>query len=69
MSDGGRSFGYHLNNKEMEKCLYDRWFDEELKNTSGFLTLLFQTYQRADRTNKKKIIDTWPHLFEGSQNL
>lgn len=52
---------------DMEKCLYDRWFDNEVKNLNRFTVTLFQAYQYADGTNKAKIKSAWPEWFTNSE--
>lgn len=54
---------------EATKCLYDRWFDNEVLNMNLFTLALFKAFQLADGTNKKRILVGWPELFAGSQNI
>jgi 2-oxo-4-hydroxy-4-carboxy--5-ureidoimidazoline (OHCU) decarboxylase len=51
------------------KCLYDKWFDGEVKNINNFHLLLFKAVQAADATNRAKIITAFPELFKDSHNL
>jgi len=50
-----------------EKCLYDRWMDEEKLNLNKFTITLFQLCQYADGTNRQIILDDWPEYFTGSE--
>ncbi|MFA6084685.1 hypothetical protein [Mucilaginibacter sp.] len=51
---------------ENEKCLYDKWMDEEERNLNNFTVTLFKLFQYADGSNKAKILNAWGEYFTGS---
>lgn len=52
-----------------EKCLYDRWMDEEKLNLNKFTITLFQLFQYADGRNRQIILNSWPEYFVKSENI
>ncbi|ASU34255.1 hypothetical protein MuYL_2366 [Mucilaginibacter xinganensis] len=43
--------------------------DEEKLNLNKFIITLFQAFQYADGTNRKKILDNWNEYFRNSQYI
>ena len=53
----------------MEKCLFDKWYDNIPLNLSRFQTNLFEAFVYADGTNKNKMTMAWPEFFSGTKHF
>lgn len=51
------------------KCLFDQWYDGDIKNLNNFTVKLFEVFLIADGSNRQKFVTGWPEYFEGSKNL
>jgi len=53
----------------MKKCLFDQWYDSEVKNLNNFTVKIFGAFLIADYENREIIKNAWPGWFENLQSF